>query len=208
MLVLFLLFIATVSYAHREGSIDDNGGHWYHRLGVYHQHYDFDKSIDAIVDGTYDWDKKFYTHENYRMRFYRLGIRTYQFGSGKHAFGFQGARQQGSEFDYGSQWSLGVNYRRRYSKHTTLTYSIDYYRANQFHVIDYGIWWGIYVPRISQKLSLHTGFLTSTMSEAELSMSALSNALEYETGSAIFSVRYDLYYNDMSILSTGVTYKF
>lgn len=196
--------MATASPAHIDGEMDEKGGHWNYRLGTYHQHYDFEGSI---AEGTYDWDIAKESHTGYRMRFYRLGVRTYQLDNGKHAFGIQGARQLGSEFDYGSQWSLGVNYRTRYSKNTTLTYSIDYYRANQFNVIDYGIWWGIYVPQISQKLSLHTGFLWSTMAEAEFNMLALSNTLEYDMNIGILGVRYDLYYN-MSIFSTGLTYKF
>lgn len=204
LLILYLSFIATASSAHIDGQMDEKGGHWNYRLGTYHQHYDFEGSM---VDGTYDWDIATDSHTGYRIRFYRLGFRTYQLNNGKHAFGVQGARQLSSEFDYGSQWSIGVNYRRRYSKNTTITYSVDYYRAGKFNVFDFTGLWGIYVPQISKKLSLHTGFLFAGVLESDYTMFALSNRLEYDMGICIMSVRYDMYY-DMAIYSTGLTYKF
>lgn len=212
LLILFLSTMANCLYAHVDET-DEKGGHWYHRLGIYHQHYDF-RSPKLIaqerVDGTYDWSPDD-SYDTYRMRFFRLGIRTYQIDKGKHAFGIQSALQLNSEFDYGRQWSLGVNYRRRYSVNTTITYEIDYYRANQFNIVDYTVWWGIYVPQISKKWSLHAGLLLSTALEASdfySSIGALSYKLEWDTGIAILTFRYDSFGTNLSIFSSGLTYKF
>ena len=202
--VLYLSFIATALSAHIDGEMDEKGGHWNYRLGTYHQHYDFE---GLTTDKDYDWSIAKKSHTGYRMRFYRFGTRIYQLDNGKHAFGIQGARQINSEFDYGNQWSVGVNYRRRYSKNTTITYIADYYRAGKFNVFDFAGLWGIYVPQISEKLSLHTGFLFSVLPKSDYLMFAFSNRLEYDIGVAIMSVRYDMYY-DMEIYSTGFTYKF
>ena len=203
LLVLLLSFITIASPAHL-GKIDDKGGHWNHRLGAYHQHYDFETSM---ADPDYDWDMAKESHIDSKLRFYNVGFRTYHIDNGKHAFGFQYARQMNSEFDYGSQWGFGLNYRRRYSKNTTITYSLDYCRAGAFNVIELSGLWGIYIPQISENVSLHIGFLGSRVLESDTPLVAISTHLEYEVGVCIISVRYDMYY-DMVIYGTGLTYKF
>ena len=205
LLVLFLSFMATTLYAHVDGEMDAKGGHYYYRLGVYHQHHDFEGSS---VDGTYNWDyEEFARYSNYKMRFYRLGVRTYQFDNGKRAFGIQCGRQGDSKFKYGNQWSVGVNYRKRYSDKTTFTYSIDYYRANQFNIVDYTILYGMYAPKSLKKWSLHTGFILSTANDWQSNMVSWTNIVEYDMKIAIMSFRYD-YFGVLSIFSTGLTYKF
>lgn len=52
--VLLLSFMATTSLAHL-GKIDDKGGHWNYRLGVYHQHYDFETPISKGTNAL-GWD--------------------------------------------------------------------------------------------------------------------------------------------------------
>ena len=200
--VFFWLSVIVSAYAHVD-EIDEKGGHWYYRLGVYHQHHDFEGSV---LDGTYESHIDTDRHLDYKMRFFRLGFRTYQFSDGKHAFGIQGARQLDSEFDYGSQWSVGINYRRRYYENTTLTYHLDYYQANQFSIIDCAVLWGIYAPRISKNLSLHTGLILSGANRGYSGTGGIVNILEYDTGIGIFSLRYDRL-SILSIFSTGVTYK-
>lgn len=201
--VLFVWFMTGTAYAHI-GSVDDKGGHWNYRLGTYHQHFDFEGSM---VDGTYDWDLANNPHINSKMRFSRIGIRTYQINNGKHAFGIEVARQMDSDFDYGGQWGYGINYRRRYSKNTTITYSLDYCRAGKFNIIELTGVWGIYVPQVSKSLSLHIGFLGSKVLESGTPSFAISTQLEYEMDWALLSLRYDTYY-DMAIYGMGLTYKF
>ena len=183
--------------------IDEKGGHWYYRLGVYHQHYDFEGSV---LDGTYKSFVDTEDHLWYKMRFFRLGLRTYQIDNGKHAFGIQTGWQLESEFDYGRQWSLGTNYRRRYSEYTTITYSLDYYRVNKFNIIDYTVLWGIYYPDFSKRWSFHTGIVLSTANDWNSNMGAWVNLLEWDIGIGTLVFRYD-YFGILSIFSTGVTYK-
>ena len=201
-MALHLSTIGNCLYAHVD-EIDEKGGHWYYRLGVYHQHHDFEGSV---LDGTYESHVDTYRHFDYKMRFYRLGVRTYQIDNGKHAFGIQSGLQLDSQFDYGRQWTLGLNYRRRYSENTTLTYRIDYYRANQFNIVDYTVLWGIYYPQLSKKWSLHTGIILSTANDWNSNMGAWVNMLECDIGVGILTFRY-YYFGVLSIFSTGVTYK-
>ena len=202
-LILLLFCITTAVSAHVDG-VDEKGGHWYYRLGVYHQHWDFEGSS---VDGTY---KEFIDTEDhlwYKLKFMRVGLRTYKIGNRNHALSIQSGWQTDSQFKYGRQWTIGVNYRIRHSQYTRMTYSVDWYKVNDFTIVDYSVIWGIYYPKFSKNWSYHTGILLSTANDWNSNMGAWIHMLEWDIGIATLAFRYD-YYSILSVWSTGVTYNF
>ena len=206
LIVLISLIATNISIAHIGlNFVNDNGGHYNYRLGTFHEHFEPGRMYDM----------------DYRLRYFRVGLRTYKFSNGKHAFGFEYLRELGTDRkrDQRKQWGFGINYRRRYSENTTFTYALHYYKIprrdnkrfegdiNEFEVYDISFLWGIYAPQVSEKLSWHIGMIGSFPVGADDSVYAISNKVEYDMGIAIMFVRYDWYYH-MRILSSGLHYKF
>ena len=184
--VLFLFSVIVSAYAHT-AELDEKGGHWFERMGLYHQHID---ALGRADDGVYDPNPDRDVPLIYKLKYRRIGIRTYRISSGRRALGIYGGWQTGSEFDYGRQWTLGVEYRHMRSDIVSWTLRMDYYNADQFNICESIYLYGVRT-RNPDKWAGHFG-LVASIAGTQWNYGILG-IVEWYMGFAVWTFRYEMY---------------